>query len=119
MGFVRVKGIIGNLTDRSKRAEIEFIADTGAMLTIVPGEMLNKLDIKPKAERKFRLADGEMKKLPVGDALVEIEGMELFENVVFGGSDAPPLLGVTTLERLGLEVDPTTGKLKPMELMLL
>ncbi len=29
------------------------------------------------------------------------------------------VLGVTTLEELGLQVDPVSGELKPMELLLL
>jgi hypothetical protein len=29
------------------------------------------------------------------------------------------VLGVTALEEVGLQVDPTTGELKPMELLLL
>jgi predicted aspartyl protease len=31
----------------------------------------------------------------------------------------PLLLGVTTLELLGLQVDPVNGKLKPLELLIL
>lgn len=35
-----------------------------------------------------------------------------------GGFDAE-VLGVTTLEELGLQVDPVTGELKPLELLFL
>jgi len=33
--------------------------------------------------------------------------------------NAMPLLGVTTLELLGLQVDPVSGELKPLELFML
>jgi len=39
--------------------------------------------------------------------------------VVIGPEDTVPLLGVTTLELLGYQMDPVTGRLKPLELMLL
>jgi predicted aspartyl protease len=39
--------------------------------------------------------------------------------VVFGGPEMTPLMGVTTLELLGLQVDPVGGELKPLELYLL
>jgi clan AA aspartic protease len=119
MGYVRVKGTVINLTDRSKCAEVEFIADTGAMLTMVPGKMLESLDIRPKGERRFRFANGEVSKLPVGSAYIEIEGEDTAIDIIFGSEEAPPILGVTTLEQLGLEVDPVEGKLKRIELMLL
>ncbi len=119
MGYVRVKGAISNLMDTPKREEIEFIANTGAMWTVVPKGILQKLGIKTTGERKFKLADGKAKRFPVGDARIEIEGIAVMTTIVFGNDGAPALLGVTTLEQLGLEVDPITGKLKPMELMLL
>ncbi|MBS7629139.1 hypothetical protein KEJ23_04095 [Candidatus Bathyarchaeota archaeon] len=40
-------------------------------------------------------------------------------NVIFGEKEDTPLLGVTTLEELGLEVDPVTKQLKPAALLLL
>lgn len=119
MGYVRVKGRVSNIRDSSKRAEVEFITDTGAMWTVVPAGILQKLGIKPTGETRFKLASGEVRHFPVGDAYIEVEGISRATTVVFGSDEAPPLLGVTTLEQLGLEVDPITGKLKPMELMLL
>jgi clan AA aspartic protease len=119
MGYVRVKGRVSNIMDSSKSVEIEFIADTGAMWTVLPKSKLQALGIQPIGERTFKLVDGEARRFPVGDARIEIEGLAVMTTLVFGSEDAPALLGVTTLEQLGLEVDPVTGKLKPMELMLL
>jgi len=119
MGYVRVKGIISNIVERSKQAEVEFITDTGAMWTVVPGGILQKLGIEPTGKTRFKLASGEVRNFPVGDAYIEVEGISRATTVVFGSDEAPALLGVTSLEQLGLEVDPITGKLKPMELMLL
>ena len=119
MGYVRVKGVVSNLVDRSKCTQVEFIVDTGAMWTVIPAVVLRELDIQPRREARFKLANGQVSNFPVGDAYIEVEGITCATTVIFGSEDAPALLGVTTLEQLGLEVDPVSGKLKPMELMLL
>lgn len=48
-----------------------------------------------------------------------ILGRSAYSVVVFGGGLDAEVLGVTSLEELGLQVDPTTGELKPLELLLL
>lgn len=119
MGYVRVKGKVSNIRDTSKETEVQFVVDTGAMWTVIPSRILEGLQIKPRGETKFKLANGQVSNFPIGDAYIEVEGITRATTVVFGSEEAPALLGVTTLEQLGLEVDPITGKLKPMELMLL
>lgn len=119
MGYLRVKGKVSNILQTSKAAEVQFIVDTGAMWTVVPSKILGRLKIKPRGETKFELANGQVSHFSIGDAYIEVHGITRATTVVFGSEEAPALLGVTTLEQLGLEVDPVTGKLKPMELMLL
>jgi len=119
MGYVYVKGLIINPKDRSRQLELDFIADTGAIYTMVPAEILKDLEVVPEAKRRFKLADGEVKEFPVGEVRIRVEGIEVTTLIVFGREGSSPLLGVTTLELMGLQVDPTTGKLKPMDLMLL
>ncbi len=70
-------------------------------------------------KRKFKKASGEVVEYPVSEAYIVIEDKGVTSLVVIGPNELPPLLGVTTLELLGLQVDPVTGKLKPLELMLL
>ena len=42
-----------------------------------------------------------------------------YTTVVFGEENDTQVLGVTALEELGMQIDPVTGELKPMELLLL
>lgn len=119
MGYVRLKARISNPIDRSKYIEVELLADTGALYTAVPGNLLRKIGIMESSFRKFKLADGRVEEYPVGEAYIEIEGNGVTSLIVFLPEDATPVLGVTTLELLGLQVDPLTGKLKPLELYLL
>jgi aspartyl protease family protein len=119
MGYARVKAVVANPSERIRRREVELLADTGAIYTMLPESMLRALDIAPSGKRRFRIAGGEVKEYPTGEAYLEVEGIGATSVVVFGAEDSTPLLGVTTLELLGLQVDPVTGRLKPMELPLL
>ncbi len=118
MGYVVVKAKISNV-ERTKSKEIELIADTGAIYTAIPEDVLSELGIPPKGKRKFKIASGEIKEFKIGEAYIEIAGEGVTTVIAFLPKDSKPLLGVTTLELLGLQVDPITGKLKPMELLLL
>ncbi len=119
MGYVRVKGVIANPFRRDLRVEVEFIADTGAIYTMIPKHIAEKLDLKVMDRRRFRIASGEVVEYPISEAYVIVEGRGVTSLVVIGSEKTPPLLGTTTLELLGFQVDPVTGKLKPLELMIL
>ncbi len=118
MGYVIVKAKICNV-NRTKCREIELIADTGAIYTAIPKDILLDLGVRPKGKRKFKIASGEVKEFEIGEAYIEIDGEGVTTVVAFLPEGSKPLLGVTTLELLGLQVDPVTGELKPMELLLL
>ena len=119
MGYVRVRGIVANPVKRSLRVEVEFVADTGAIYTVIPRSIAEKLGLEETGRRKFKLASGEVVEYPVSEAYIIIENQEVTSLVVIGSEKASAVLGVITLELLGLQVDPVTGKLKPLELMLL
>jgi len=119
IGHVRVKGVIANPFRRDLRVEVEFIADTGAIYTMIPEYIVERLDLKVVDKRKFRIASGEVVEYPVSEAYIIVEDKGVTSLVVIGSEKTPPLLGVTTLELLGFQVDPITGRLKPLELLLL
>jgi len=118
MGYVKVKAKVSNV-ERERGKETELIADTGAIYTAIPEDILMDLGIVARGTRRFKTASGELKELPVGEAYIEIAGEGVTSIVAFLPRGATPLLGVTTLELLGLQVDPLTGELRPMELLLL
>ncbi len=70
-------------------------------------------------KRKFRTAYGRLVEREVGAAEIEINGQSTYSIIIFGEESGAEVLGVTTLEELGLQVDPVTGELKPLELLLL
>jgi clan AA aspartic protease len=104
---------------RSKRrAKVAFLVDSGAVYSVVPARTLRRLGLRPYREVTFSLADGSTVKRRVGDAYFEIDGTVGPAPVVFGEKGDEPLLGATTLESLGLVLDPFKRRLIPMRMVL-
>jgi clan AA aspartic protease len=114
-----VKASIASPSSKTEKVEIECLVDTGAIYTMIPRNLLEKINTKTTGTRRFKLANGTIEEYPVGEAYVEVQGIGATSVVVFGPEHSQPLLGVTTLENLGLQVDPISGQLKPLELFLL
>jgi clan AA aspartic protease len=85
-----------------KISEVNFLVDSGAVYSLVPGKILDQLDIEPYKEMSFSLADGTVLKRKVCSAYFELEGEGGPAPVVYGEVGDEPLLGATTLESLGL-----------------
>ena len=60
----------------------------------------------------YELADGSDLSLDVTVAKIEFMGEFVGGTVIFGRDDAEPLLGVTALASVGIEVDPVNQRLK-------
>lgn len=101
-----------------KVAEVNFLIDSGAVYSLVPGKFLDELDIEPCKEMSFSLADGTALKRKVCSAYFEYEGEEGPAPVVYGEEGDEPLLGVTTLESFGLVLNPFTRTLHPMRMLM-
>ena len=98
--------------------EVEFLIDSGAVHSVVPGAVLPGLGIEAYKTLKFVLADGAIIERQVGDAYFEYNGEGGAAPVVFGEVGDEALLGSTTLESLGLVLNPFKRELYPMRLML-
>ena len=119
MDFVKVRVKIGNPEKPSISKEVELIADTGAIYTVVNKKILEEIGIRKRGKRKFKLADGKIVEREVGIIEIEVRETVAYAAVVFGEENDTQVLGVTALEELGMQVDPVTRELKPMELLLL
>jgi aspartyl protease family protein len=118
MGFTNVRVLVCNPTDEERCQELEMLVDTGAALSVVPGSILTRIGIQPLGTRRFRAFGGVIER-ETGTVEIQYSGDRAGVSAVFGAKDDPPVLGVTALETLGYQVDPTTGELKPTELLLL
>ena len=101
-----------------KVAEVNFLIDSGAVYSLVPGKILDQLDIEPYKEMTFSLADGTTLKRKVCSAYFEFEGEGGPAPVIYGEEGDEPLLGATTLESLGLVLNPFTRSLHPMRMLM-
>jgi predicted aspartyl protease len=109
---------LGNPADTSITRPVEFMVDSGAIYTVAPRTVLEELDIQPISEETFWLANGEK--------IVRQRGIAYFKygekvggaDAIFGEEGDSNLLGATTLESLGLALDPLRRELKPMPLII-
>ena len=119
LGYVRVVGTVANPLSRDLRVEVEFLFDTGEIYTVISKSIADRVGLKELGRRKFKTGSGVVE-LPVAEAYLVVEGEGVTSLVAVSADDAMPvLLGVTTLELLGLQVNPVNGKLKPLELLIL
>ena len=114
MGVVNATVVIRNPADRTRSWEGRFLIDTGATDSLVPRPHLEAIGLTPEAQRTYVLADGTEITMDVAVARIELLGEIVGGTVLFGDADAEPLLGVTALESLGIEVDPLNQRLKKL-----
>ena len=98
---------------------LEFLVDTGAWFCQVPRSILQELGITPLGTRRFRSFDSRIVERETGAAVLRYAGTSAAVDVIFGNEEDIPLFGVLALEALGYQVDPVTGELKPIELLML
>jgi clan AA aspartic protease len=109
---------VSNPFDPSRRTTLGFLVDSGAVYSVIPRAELEQLGIEPTGERTFFLANGEPVRRTVGEARVTFQGQTATCVVLFGEEGDTTLLGVTTLENLGLIFDPLRQKIMPLPMLL-
>ena len=114
MGVMHVDVTIRNPADPERSWEGSFLVDTGAIDSLVPRPRLQAIGIEPEGQRWCELADGSEIRMDVAVARIEFMGDFVGGTIVFGDEDAEPLLGVTALESVGVEVDPRNQRLKKL-----
>lgn len=106
MSLFRVNLVAKNPRDESRvTSEIEALVDTGSELTWLPGPLLEAAGIEPRRPRTFTTATGASVERMVGYAVLQTDGHETIDEVVFGEPGDLALLGVRTLEGFGVVVD--------------
>jgi len=118
MGLTVLEVEVGNPANPEVTEKVDFLIDSGAIYSVVPTPILERLGIKPITEQEFRLADGSK--------IVRKKGFAIFKygeriggaDVIFGEEGDHKLLGAFTLEALGLVLDPLKRELKPLPMLL-
>ncbi|HEX8356826.1 MAG TPA: aspartyl protease family protein [Segetibacter sp.] len=118
MGITNVIMRVREHRKSENTAELEFLVDSGAVYSLVPGKILDELGIEPYKEMSFSLADGTSIRRRISSAYFKYEGEGGPAPVVYGEEGDTPLLGATTLESMGLVLNPFTRTLHRMRMLM-
>jgi len=118
MGLTYIQARIANPARPRRSARLKFLVDSGAMYSVVPKSVLQRLGIKRGKTKTFILADGTEIKRSLGEARFRINDQEGTSPVIFGEKGDSTLLGSISLEVLGLMLDPFKRELRPLPMML-
>ncbi|MCS6963750.1 aspartyl protease family protein [Thermoflexus sp.] len=116
MGLTYIEGIVTGPT--GKQAAVRFLVDSGATYTLLPYEAWQAIELKPKRSATFILADGTTIERNISECHITLPQGEGHTPVILGEPGDEAVLGVVTLEILGLVLNPFTRTLQPMRLLL-
>ena len=124
MGEVRVKVLVVNAVDedRARRGEIptdqvrkyeaDALADTGAVRSVLPTQVVQQLGLAIRGRRVAEYADGRKEVVDVtGPVIFDIDGRDTLEEALVLGDEV--LIGQTVLEKLDLVVDCPNQRIIP------
>ena len=118
MSITYLKVKVSNPQFPDEARVFRFLVDSGAIYTVMPEAELKQQGIRATSTREFILANGQEIEMPVGNAFFEYKGKIGAAPVVFG-DEGIYLLGATTLEALGMILDPIHRELKPLPITLM
>lgn len=118
MGLTVLEIEVGNPANPDVTEKLEFLIDSGAIYSVVPQPVLEKLSIRPVTEQEFRLADGTKIVRKKGIALFKYGDRIGGSDVIFGEEGDSRLLGAFTLEALGLSLDPIKRELRELPMII-
>jgi clan AA aspartic protease len=118
MGVSYVVATLRHPSRRGGSLRVRCLVDTGAIFTVLPPHVWQKLRLEPLEAAEFTLADGTVVRRRVSEARFTIEGRSRTSPVVLGEAGEAALLGAVTLETLGLMVNPLSRRVLPMRMIL-
>ena len=97
---------------------VKLLVDSGALYSIIPAAVLDRLGIVRLSGQDFRLANGGTIHRQKGIAAFRYRERIGGADVVFGEPGDASLLGAHTLEALGLGLDPVKRELVELPMVL-
>jgi predicted aspartyl protease len=119
MGHVRIRVEIVNPTQRSRSVVVESaLVDTGATRTTIPRAIADELGLEILGSMDVDTAAGPVR-IDQSYAMVRLDGRQSVSDIWVSDAYEGVLIGVVTLEALGLAVDPVHERLIPAPQLLL
>jgi clan AA aspartic protease len=106
-----------NPTNGRGKIQRRFLVDSGAVYSVLPEKELRRIGVKPDTKQKFVLANGREIEKQVGEARFIWKDRQRTAPVVFG-DEGVYLLGATTLEAMGMVLDPINRRLEKLPMIL-
>lgn len=113
MSTLTVPAVIANPEQPERRVEVDFLVDTGATYSLLPGEIVAHLGLATPWQRTGTLASGEDVTYPMGQVSMRLNGEEMSTLFLAGPRGCQGLIGAVTLEQFALAVDPVSQRLVP------
>lgn len=118
MGLTFLELEIANPAKPAVTERVDCLIDSGAIYSVVPTAILERLGIQPLVTQEFRLANGTKVQRKKGMAIFKYGDRIGGADVIFGEEGDTVLLGAFTLEALGLSLDPLRRELKQLPMLL-
>ena len=115
MGLIYIDGVV---TGPTGSRTVRFLVDSGAKYSLLPPADWQAIGLAPRRRVTFVLADGTEIQRDVSECHIALPQGEGHSPVILGEPDDEALLGVVTLEILGLILHPFSRTLQPARLLL-
>ena len=116
MGLTYIDGVVSG-PSRITRT-VRFLVDSGAKYSVLPADDWRALGLTAMRRATFVLADGTEIERDISECRISLPQGEGHSPVVLGAPGDEALLGVVTLENLGLILHPFSRTLQPARLLL-
>jgi clan AA aspartic protease len=117
MSLIWIDAVIRN-PFTGKAITAKALVDTGTTLTVVPRRVAEELQLPVIGRRRAATAKG-LTELDECLGVVEVMGRKAYTHILVSDDVDTVLIGVVTLEILGLEVDLVMGELKEAKIYVL
>lgn len=116
MGITYVDGTVSGPAGTTE--PVHFLVDSGAVYSLLPHPVWRRIGLSEQRRQVFSLADGTTVERNVSECLIVLPQGTGHSPVILGEPGDEALLGVVTLEILGLVLNPFNRTLQPMRAML-
>ena len=116
MGITYIDGTARGPTGTEET--VSLLVDSGATYTLLPIEVWETIELEPTREQTFTLVDGIRLHKRIAECYLLLPQGETHTPAILGEPGDEALLGVVTLEELGLIFHPFSRTLHPMRMML-
>ncbi len=116
MGITYIEGQVRG--PAGKEAQVRFLIDSGATYSVLPQTTWQTIGLDAQRRMTFTLADGTTVERSISEAYLSLPQGQAHTPVILGEPNDEALLGVVTLEILGLVFNPFDRTLHPMRMFL-